>query len=82
MGSGQKTISVRVTPRASKAIVKKEISGEGQEIYKVYVTVVAEDGKANKVVIAQLAEFFGIAKSKISILRGETSRDKIIQIEE
>ena len=47
---------------------------------KVYTTAVPEDGKANKEVIKILAKHFNIAKSKIKIIRGETKRDKTIEI--
>lgn len=70
------TLTVRVTPKAAADRVVEE--GEGT--YKVYVTCVPEDGKANKAVIALLAKHLGIAKSRLEIVRGETSRDKILRI--
>lgn len=48
--------------------------------YKVYVTVAPEQGKANKKMIELLAEYFGVAKSQIRILKGEISRNKIVEI--
>lgn len=46
----------------------------------VSVKARAEKGKANKEVIAALAEYFGITKPNIKILSGHASRDKTIQI--
>ena len=38
------------------------------------------DGKANKALIALLAKEFKVPKSKIRILQGETSRDKLVEL--
>lgn len=65
---------IRTQPNAkeSKIIIGNPI--------RVYTTAVPADGKANESVIKLLSDYFGIAKSKIKIIRGETSRDKIIEI--
>lgn len=39
-----------------------------------------EDGKANKDIIKTIAKHFDIANSKIQIISGEKSREKIIEI--
>lgn len=74
------TLRVRVTPRAKSSRIKKEIADDGEVYYKVYVTVVAEDGKANQAVIELLAKALGVPKSALTIMRGLTSRDKLIEI--
>lgn len=74
------TLSIKVTPKASANRIKVETQSDGSLLYRVYVTVAAEDGKANAAVIALIAKELGIAKSKVSIVRGHTSRDKIIKI--
>lgn len=74
------SLHVRVTPKAKSARVKKEVSEDGEVYYKVYVTVVAENGKANKAVIELLADELGLPKSALTIIRGLTSREKIIKI--
>jgi len=73
-------IVVRVTPKAKSARVKREIDEKGGVYYKVYVTTAPEDGKANKAVIALLAKELGVPKSSLTIVRGLTSRDKLLQI--
>lgn len=40
----------------------------------------AVDGKANKAVIALLADYFEVSKSQVKITGGLTSRNKIIEI--
>jgi uncharacterized protein len=68
-------IIIRAVPNASKNEVIEE---EG--IFKVRVTAKATDGKANKAVIETLADYFGIKRNQIRILRGEKSRDKILEL--
>jgi len=71
---------VRVTTRSSMNRVVLEEGADGEVTYKVYVTVVPEDGKANKAVIKLLAKHLGVAKSDLRLIRGETCRDKVFQI--
>ena len=73
-------LHVRVTPKAKSARIKKEIAEDGSTLYKVDVTVVPEDGKANKAVIVLLSKALGVPKSALTITHGLTSRDKIIEI--
>lgn len=47
---------------------------------KVYLTAVPVDGKANKELIKLLAEELSISKSKISIIKGEKSKEKIMEV--
>lgn len=69
-------IAVRVTPKASRNAVL--VDGE---MLRVTVTVVPEDGKANAAVVKLLAKALGIAKSRLVLIRGATSRDKVFRIE-
>jgi len=75
------TLYVKVTPKAKAERIKKEIREDGTAFYKIYVTAAPEDGKANEAVIKLLAKNIGIAKSSLTIIRGHTSRDKVIKIE-
>ena len=68
-------LAVRVTPNA-----KAEMLSIEEGALKARVTVVPEDGKANKAVIALLAKALGVPKSSISLVRGQTSRDKQFRI--
>ena len=70
-------ITVKVITRAHANIVKKSEDGT----YKVYVTVIAEKGKANTAVQKLLAKYFGVSKTSVQILRGKTARIKQIVIE-
>ena len=69
-------IAVRVTPKASRSEVKATDEG-----LRAYVTVVPEGGKANKEVQKLLAKAIGVAKTRLVLVRGETSRDKVFRVE-
>lgn len=69
-------IAVRVTPKAARNDVVVE--GDG---LRVTVTTVPEDGKANKAVVKLVAHALGIAKSRLTLVRGATSRDKTFRVD-
>jgi uncharacterized protein YggU (UPF0235/DUF167 family) len=69
-------IALRVTPKASRnAIVA---AGDG---LRAYVTVVPEDGKANAEVQKLLAKALGVAKSRLTLIRGQSARDKVFRLD-
>jgi uncharacterized protein YggU (UPF0235/DUF167 family) len=70
-------INVRVHPAARKAKVEKL----GPTDYKVHVLAPPERGEANREVRAALARHFEIPASRIRILRGETSRLKLVGLD-
>jgi uncharacterized protein len=71
------TISVRVTPRADRNGVAG-VRGDG--VVLVRVTAAPTDGQANKAVLETLADALKLKKSQVSLVSGETSRDKKVQI--
>lgn len=64
-------ISVRVVPRSSRESVRWQ---DGTAV--VRVNVPAEAGRANERVIELMAEDLRVAKSRIEIVHGSTSRHK------
>jgi uncharacterized protein (TIGR00251 family) len=48
----------------------------------VYLRERAVDGAANEALIVVLAKHFGVPKSRVSIVRGHSSRHKVIAVEE
>jgi uncharacterized protein (TIGR00251 family) len=70
------TIDVRVVPRASRS----EIVGRVNGALKVRISAPPVDGAANAELIKLLAKKFGVAKSDIFIIAGESSRSKRIKI--
>jgi uncharacterized protein (TIGR00251 family) len=69
------TISIRVIPRASRS----EIVGMVEGTLKVRIAAPPVDGAANSEIIKLFSKTFGIAKSDIAIISGETSRNKRIK---
>ncbi len=69
-------LRVRVTPRASR----NQISGERSGRLGIRLTSPPVEGRANKDLLKFLAKKLGIAPSSITILSGDKSRDKNLQI--
>ncbi|KUO49960.1 MAG: hypothetical protein APF78_03375 [Sphingomonadales bacterium BRH_c3] len=69
-------IAVRVTPGARQ----QGVSIEGGQV-QVKVRAKPQDGAANQAVVKLLAQALGIAPSRIELLRGATSRDKLFKIQ-
>lgn len=65
-------IAVKATPRAARARLAEENGA-----LRAYVTVPPEDGKANAAVQALLAAAMGVAPSHLTLLRGQTARNKV-----
>jgi hypothetical protein len=69
-------INVKVIANAKRNFIKKE----NNNYYKIYVSVPATKGKANKAIILILSKYFNIKKSQVSILHGHHSSYKMIEI--
>lgn len=72
---GEGRLAVRVTPGAR--VESLEIDG-GRLLAKVRAK--PEDGKANAAVLALIASGLGIAPSRVELLRGATSREKLVRV--
>lgn len=75
-------IAVRLTPKASSDRVgetRKLPNGDEQLI--VYVTAPPDDGKANEAMIRLLAKHLGVAASRLTLMRGQTNRNKLVRVE-
>lgn len=70
--------AVRVTPRARRNAVTWEPGPPPG--FRVHVTAVPEDGKANAAVTTLLARALGVPKSRLELLRGATGRDKLFRL--
>ncbi len=58
-----------------------EVDAAGRVSLKVRVSAPPEDGKANAAVVRLLAKRWGVAPSRLSVVRGATGRSKTIEIE-
>ena len=70
------TLFVKVTPQAKENSLVE--TGPGQ--YRVKVTTPPSDGKANQAVIKLLSKTLHLAKSRFTIVRGESNRNKVIEV--
>ncbi len=52
----------------------------GEAEFKVRVAAAPEKGKANREVLERLADFLDVPPSRLTIVRGETSSDKFIRL--
>lgn len=67
-------LTIRVVPRASK----NEITGELGDALKIRLQAPPVEGKANKALIQFLADTLDLPRNRISILSGDTGRNKRI----
>ena len=72
------TLGVKVVPRAGRTEVRAEEDGG----LTVRVTAPPEDGKANKAVIEAVARALGVAKSRVEIVSGASTRQKVLRLRE
>lgn len=68
-------LRLRVQPRASR----DELVLQGEQL-RLRITAPPVDGKANTHLCSYLASLFGVAKSRVEILSGESGRDKRVRI--
>lgn len=71
------TFAIRVQPRASRS----EVVGELDGALKVRLAAPPVDGEANEELIRFLAKLFGVSRRQISILSGQTSKNKLIRVD-
>ena len=68
-------LKVRVIPKASRNLVKKDNGN-----FKAYLTKPAQDGLANAKLIELLSEFLNVKKYQIENIKGLKSSDKLVKI--
>lgn len=69
-------IAVRVTPKASRNRIVEE-----DGLLRVHVTTAPEGGKANAAVQKLLAKALGVARTRLTLLRGHKARDKTFRVD-
>lgn len=70
-------LEVRLTPRAGR----DEIGDRREGVLQVWVKAPPVDGKANEALRKLVAKRAGVPKSRVTIVRGERSRRKLVAIE-
>ena len=69
-------ISVKVKPNAKEKKIEKLAGGS----FLVWVKAKPQDGLANYAVREALADYFGVSRSRVIIISGQTSKKKIFEI--
>ena len=70
-------IAVRLRARA----YRDELIGVRDGVLQAKVSAPPVDGKANKALCRLIAKRVGVAPSKVVVVRGEKSRDKLVRVE-
>ena len=68
-------VNVRVITRAR--VQKIVVDGD---TLRIYTNAAPSDGEANASVIKMLSKYYDVPKSRITIVRGETAHDKLVEI--
>ena len=71
-------IKIRVIPNARQ----NKITADDDGNLKIYTTKSPSDGQANDAVVKQLSDYLKVPKLQIKIIRGITSRDKVITFQD
>lgn len=71
-------MSCHIQPKSSR----DEIVGLHGDSVKIRITAPPVDGKANTHLIKFMAKLFGVSRSAVSIISGETGRKKAVRIED
>jgi uncharacterized protein (TIGR00251 family) len=69
-------LALKVTPNAGR----NEIAGFKEDVLHVRIAAPPDKGKANKELTDFLSDKLGVKKSAISIIKGLTSRNKVLAI--
>jgi len=70
-------LTVKVTPNAGRS----EITGFTDGVLQVKVAAPPVRGKANRELVSFLGKTLGVPKSSLLIVKGQTSRNKVIEVE-
>lgn len=76
MEKNSKRILVKVKPNARLSRIEKAAENN----YLVWVKEKPVEDKANKAAIKILAGYFNISQSRINLLKGKASREKVFEI--
>jgi hypothetical protein len=69
-------LKLRIVPNARR----NEVTGEHGDAVKIKIAAPALEGKANEAVLEFIAEKLGLHRRDITLIAGEKSRDKLIEI--
>ena len=70
-------LTVRLQPRARRNAIVDERDG----VLRVTVAAAPVDGQANAALCKLIAKRAGVARGRVTVVRGERSRDKVVRVE-
>ena len=70
-------IAVKVHPRAKRTAIKGRLG----DAWKLELAAPPVDGKANEECVRFFAELAGVPRSRVWIVSGATSRNKVVEVE-
>lgn len=70
-------VEVRLRPRGRG----DELIGFERGVLQARVSAPPVDGRANKALCRLIAKRVGVAPSRVSVVRGEKARDKLVEVE-
>lgn len=74
-------VAIRLTPRAkADRLVAIGAAAEGKCVLKASVTAPPDGGRANAALLQLLARAWRLPARELSIIRGATSRNKVVHI--
>jgi uncharacterized protein (TIGR00251 family) len=71
------SLVIRLQPRAKR----NAIIGERDGVLRVSVAAAPENGLANAALCKLIAKRAGVARGQVSVVRGERSREKVVEVE-
>ena len=73
---GAVTFRLRVQPRAAR----DEVAGEHNGAIKLRISAPPVEGRANDACRRLIAKLVGVSPSRVEIIAGESSKDKVIRV--
>jgi uncharacterized protein len=70
------SLVIRLQPRAKRNAIVEERDG----VLRVSVAAAPVDGRANAALCKLIAKRAGVARGQVSVVRGERSREKVVQV--
>ena len=75
-------LAIKVTPNAKQTEILGPVEiANGETALAIKLKAPPVDGKANAALITFLAKSLGIPKSQVTLVRGKTSRVKVLEFE-
>ena len=69
-------LQIKVFPKSSVAKIV-----ESGDLIKVYVKSAPDKGRANKDVIGLISKKYSVRKCDVKIIKGQTNRNKVLEVE-